>query len=140
MLQGAGTASLLERYGAADRSINSGVPFGKGTAWFFRHVVVGAVARRWHGRSVEAQMPPRRRDSHPVGCYHPARRMNDQLLNVVIHQRSAQHLAGMGSHADDKIRPTNAIDDKKTAVVTPLGEVRRFNGPSACWAPPDARP
>ena len=60
---------------------------------------------------------------------------------------NAQHLAGVGPHADDDIHVANAIDDKKTAVVTPvaslLGAVTvalRFNGPSACWAPPDARP
>jgi hypothetical protein len=32
---------------------------------------------------------------------------------------NAQHLAGMGSNADDKIHPANATDDRKTAIVTP---------------------
>jgi hypothetical protein len=52
---------------------------------------------------------------------------------------NAQHLAGMGSNADDKIHPANATDDRKTAIVTPrrepLGGVTvalRFNGPSTC--------
>ena len=34
-VSGPGPASLLKRYGAVDRSINSGVPFGKGGGWFF---------------------------------------------------------------------------------------------------------
>jgi hypothetical protein len=35
---------------------------------------------------------------------------------------NAQHLAGMGSNADDKIHPANATDDRKTAIVTPRRE------------------
>ena len=61
-----------------------------------------------------------------------------QLFDVVI-RMNAQHLAGMGSNADDKIHPANATDDRKTAIVTPrrepLGGVTvalRFNGPSTC--------
>jgi hypothetical protein len=34
-----------------------------------------------------------------------------------FHQVNAQHLAGVGSHADDDIHAADAIEDEKTTVV-----------------------
>jgi hypothetical protein len=44
------------------------------------------------------------------------------LLDVGMHEINAQHLAGVGSHADDDIYAANTIKDKETAVVTTNSE------------------
>jgi len=46
---GPGPASLLERYGERKRSIDSGVPFGKGTGLFLMGRLTGRDGRSRHG-------------------------------------------------------------------------------------------
>ena len=81
--RGPGPASLNSGYGSTHRSINSGVPFGKGTGRFSPAsgsrrpwLTVGMVARS------NAKMPPTKAFACGWLRHHPARRVNDQPMTL----------------------------------------------------------